>query len=152
MFRLQKAERKDAISLAPNLREIDRLEVECTGSTPEASLLMCFDLPKAGVLSGFNSDNEVILMCGVSECPYNPEMGVIWMLASPKIHEHSREILRLSKETIEVLSTEYKAVYNLVHKDNKTSIRWLEWCGFTVDKTETYEQGGEDFYLLIKET
>jgi hypothetical protein len=152
MFKLQKALHRDAINLASNLRDIDKLEVECTGSTPEASLLRCFDLPKSEVLSGLSSNNEVILMCGVSECPINPDVGVIWMLASPSIRKHRKDIVRLSKDTIDMLCVGYKSVYNLIHKDNKTSIRWLEWCGFTVDKTKTYEQGGEDFYLLIKES
>ncbi len=152
MFKLQKALRRDAINLAPQLRPIDKLEVECTGSTPESSLLHCFNLKNSVVLSGVNDNNEVILMCGVSECPNNPENGVIWMLASPSIRKHRKDILKLSKVTVDKLSKDYKLVFNLVHKDNKTSIRWLEWCGFTVDKTKTYEQGGEDFYLLIKES
>ncbi len=152
MFKLQKAIQRDAINLAPQLRPIDKLEVECTGSTPESSLLRCFNLKNSVVLSGVNDNNEVILMCGVSECPNSPDVGVIWMLASPSIRKHRKDILKLSKGAVAELMTGYKSVYNLIHKDNKTSIRWLEWCGFTVDKTKTYEQGGEDFYLLIKES
>ena len=151
MLKIVDAQERDAIDLAPRLRAIDNLEVECVGSTPEASLLTSFTLPNTVVLSGI-ADKEVIFMCGVSDYPDNPEMGVIWMLASPNIRTHRKGVLKLSKPTIDKLSKPYKAVYNLVHKDNKTSIRWLEWCGFTVDKTVTYEQGGEDFYLLIKES
>lgn len=151
MLKIVDAQQRDAIDLAPRLRAIDNLEVECLGQTPEASLLNSFTLPNTVVLSGV-ADKEIIFMCGVSDFPENPEMGVIWMLASPNIHNHRKGVLKLSKPTIDKLSKPYKAVYNLVHKDNKTSIRWLEWCGFTVDKTVTYDQGGEDFYLLIKES
>ena len=151
MLKIVDAQQRDAIDLAPRLRAIDNLEVECVGSTPEASLLKSFTLPNTVVLSGI-ADDEVIFMCGVSDFPDNPEMGVIWMLASPNIRTHRKCVLKLSKPTIDKLSKPYKAVYNLVHKDNKTSIRWVEWCGFTVDKTVTYDQGGEEFYLLIKES
>lgn len=152
MFRLRESIQSDAVSLAPKLRDIDKLECECVGSTAEISLLSPFTLPDSVVLSGINEDEEVILMCGISKCPVTPEMGVIWMLASPKIYNHRREIIKLSKPTIAKLSEGYKAVYNMIHKDNKLSIRWLEWCGFIVDKTRIYVKGGEDFYLLLKET
>lgn len=152
MLKLQKALHRDAINLAPKLREIDKLEVECLGHTPEAGLLSGFSLPNAVMLSAFNPNNEIILMCGVSDCPTNSKAGVIWMLASNEIQQHKRDILKLSKSTLILLSNNYDYVYNFVHKDNKTSIRWLQWCGFTVDKSNTYKQGGEDFYLLIKES
>ena len=151
MLKIVKALQRDAVNLAPRLRAIDNLEVKCTGSTPEVSLLRSFSLPNTKVLSGI-ADKEIIFMCGVCDSTDDPDIGVIWMLASPSIHNHSRDILRLSKPTIDDLSKPYKAVYNYVHKDNKISIRWLEWCGFTVDKTNAYEIGGEDFYLLIKES
>ena len=122
MFKLQKALQRDAVNLAPQLRPIDKLEVECTGSTPESSLLRCFNLKNSVVLSGVNDNNEVILMCGVSECPSSPDVGVIWMLASPSIRKHRKDILKLSKGAVAELMTGYKAVYNLIHKDNKTSI------------------------------
>ena len=140
----------DAIELASQLRPIDKLEVEATGNTPEKSLTNSFNLPKSKVYSGVDSDRKVVFMCGVSQCPNNPKNGVIWMLTSELAKEHKRSILILSKPTIEDLSEGFNNVYNLIHKDNKNSIRWLEWCGFEVVKNRTYKLGGEDFYLLMK--
>ena len=153
MLKIVNALQRDAVNLAPRLRDIDVLEVHAVGSTPEQSLLKSFSLPNTKVLSGVDSETkEIIFMCGVCDSTDDPDIGVIWMLASPSIHNHSRDVLKLSKPTIDDLSKPYKAVYNFVHKDNRTSIRWLEWCGFTVDKTKIYDQGGEDFYLLLKES
>lgn len=153
MLKIVEATEQDALQLAPNLRAIDNLEVAAVGSTPLNSLLGSFDLPQSKVLSGidFNTE-EVIFMCGISPSPVIEGHGVIWMLASPSIHKYKRDILELTLPTIDKLSEPFEAVYNFVHKDNLTSIRWLEWAGFTVDKEKTYDQGGEAFYLLIKET
>lgn len=150
MLKIVEALHSDAISLAPRLRPIDKLEVEATGNTPEISLGRCFNLPKARVYSGVTEDRDVVFMCGVSQCPQDPSNGVIWMLTSELAKHHKKDILRLSKSTIDDLCKSFKNVYNLIHKDNKSSIRWLEWCGFEVLKQRTYKQGGEEFYLLLK--
>jgi hypothetical protein len=150
MLNIVDALHRDAINLAPHLRDIDKLEVKCMGSTPEASLLSSFNLPKAKVLSGYDDADNVVFMCGVSQCSNDPRNGVIWMLTSDLAKQHKKDILRLSKPTIDKLSEGFDTVYNLIHKDNKSSIRWLKWCGFDVLNNKTYKQGGEDFYLLIK--
>tara|TARA_B100001093_G_scaffold508707_1_gene571411 strand:- start:384 stop:845 length:462 start_codon:yes stop_codon:yes gene_type:complete len=153
MLKLIKAVERDAINLAPRLRAIDVLEVKAVGSTPKKSLLKSFSLPNTKVFSGIDlKTNEVVLMYGVCDSIDDPNTGVIWMLASPSIHKHKKDVYKLSKPTIDDLSKPYKTVYNFVHKDNKTSIRWLEWAGFTVDKSKVFDQGGEDFYLLFKES
>tara|TARA_A200000159_G_scaffold132348_1_gene129882 strand:+ start:23 stop:487 length:465 start_codon:yes stop_codon:yes gene_type:complete len=150
MLEIVDALRSDAIELAPHLRPIDKLEVEATGKTPEESLTNSFNLPKARVYSAVDSDRNVVLMYGVSQCPNNPKNGVIWMLTSELAQEHKKSILKLSKPKLKDLCTGFSNVYNLIHKDNKSSIRWLEWCGFEVLKNRVYKLGGEDFYLLIK--
>ena len=150
MLEIVDALHSDAIELAPQLRPIDKLEVEATGNTPEKSLINSFNLPKSRVYSGVDSDRKVIFMCGVSQCPNNPKNGVIWMLTSELAQEHKKSILKLSKPKLKDLCTGFSNVYNLIHKDNKSSIRWLEWCGFEVLKNRVYKLGGEDFYLLIK--
>ena len=150
MLEIVDALHSDAIELAPQLRPIDKLEVEATGNTPEKSLINSFNLPKSRVYSGVDSDRKVIFMCGVSQCPNNPKNGVIWMLTSELAKEHKKSILKLSKPKIKDLCKGFNNVYNLIHKDNKSSIRWLEWCGFEVVKNRAYKLGGEDFYLLMK--
>ena len=150
MLSIVDALHRDAINLAPRLRPIDKLEVEATGSTPHKSLVRAFNLPKAKVYSGVTEDKEVVFMCGVSQCLQDPNNGIIWMLTSELAKDHKRDILKLSKPTIDDLCEGFKNVYNLIHKDNKSSIRWLEWCGFEVLKHRTFNQGGEDFYLLTK--
>ncbi len=149
MIKIVDALQRDAINLAPRLRPIDRLEVEATGRTAEASLLSAFNMPNTKVLAGKAGD-KVVFMCGASQCLQNPANGVIWMLTSDLAEHYKKDILKLSKPTIEELSKGYKNVYNIIHKNNRTSIRWLEWCGFDVMKNKVYKQGGEDFYLLQK--
>ena len=52
MLEIVDALHSDAIELAPQLRPIDKLEVEATGNTPEKSLINSFNLPKSRVYSG----------------------------------------------------------------------------------------------------
>lgn len=150
MLKVVDAHRMDAISLAPRLRAIDNLEVKAVGQTPEGSLMGSFDLPQSKVLSLLDDEEEVVLMCGSCQSEHDSDGGVIWMLASDDIERHKKDFLKLCTPVTAELSEGYKYVYNLVHKDNTKSIRWLRWNGFTVDDSVTYDQGGEDFYLLTR--
>ena len=142
---------KHADYLATRLRPIDALEVACVGSTPERSLHLSLTLPNSKVLTAVDQQDTPLFMCGVSQSPEQPDMGVVWLLASKEIMKHKRHFLKMSMPIFDDFLKGYKALYNFVHKDNKTSIRWLEWCGCTVDKSQPYDVGGHPFYLLIKE-
>lgn len=152
MLKMVDAHPMDAMYLAPKLRAIDNLEVRATGRTPYEALKAGFDLPNSKVMSGLNTDEQVVFMCGSVQCPNNTEAGIVWMLASDELEDTKKDFLKLCEPTIKSLCEGYKYVYNFVHVTNEKSIRWLKWNGFTVDTENTYEQGGEDFYLLSKET
>jgi hypothetical protein len=151
MLKVVEAHPMDAIYLASRLRDIDDLEVRATGKTPEEALMHSFDMPKSRVYTGVNQDEEPVLMFGSVKCPHNDGVGIVWLLATNKLDDHKRDFLSICPENIDLICEGYKFVYNFVHKDNKKSIRWLRWSGFTVDTSKTYDQGGEDFYLLSKE-
>lgn len=151
MLKIVEAHPMDAMYLAPKLRQIDLLEVKSVGHTPYEALSLGFNLPNSVVYSGLNSNEQVVLMFGCSQAPDDKDAGVIWLLASDELDELRKDFLKLSKHWVEQVSSPYKYVYNLVHKTNKKSIRWLRWNGFTVDTDTIYKQGGEDFHLLIKE-
>lgn len=151
MLKVVEAHPMDAIYLAPRLRQIDELEVLSTGKTPEEALSQSFDLPKSKVFTGLDNEENPVLMFGSVQCPHNKDVGVIWMLATDELDNYKRQFLQECLPHIEEISNGYSHVYNLVHKTNTKSIRWLRWCGFTVDTTKIYDQGGEDFYLFSKE-
>ncbi|QDP60600.1 MAG: putative scaffold protein [Prokaryotic dsDNA virus sp.] len=60
----------------------------------------------------------------------NERAGVIWFLGTDDLFKASRKFLRESKVWLDRISSGYDLVGNIVHKDNKVSIRWLSWLGF----------------------
>lgn len=81
-------------------------------------------------------------VCGVSESPH---VGVPWLLSTDDIHRVSREFLRQSRAYVERMQAHFPRLQNRVHAENTISIRWLRWCGFTLNAApETIN--GESFY------
>ena len=142
----------DAIYLGPRLRKPDQIEVKVTGKTPEEAINDGFTNPNAKIYTGVDKNSTPVFIFGSVRCPHDENAGVVWMLGSDELDKNARSFLKISKQWIDEISKDYNYVYNLVHKDNTKSIRWLKWSGFTVDTSRTYNKDGEDFYLLIKET
>lgn len=57
--------------------------------------------------------------------------GCIWMLSTDYIKTSPRQVVKLSREFIQdCIYFGYKRLYNRVHKDNKTTLKWLKALGF----------------------
>jgi hypothetical protein len=159
------ADPMDALTLAPRMREPDKVEVTALGHTPFNALMSSFDQKDAEVFSVVEVPDEheeddeiledyqpkVIAMFGVSTSEDGNNYGVPWMLASPELEQHSKQFLRHCRTWIDRLQDKYEVLYNLVHCENAQGMRWLQWCGFEIKTQRTYGQGGENFYLFIRE-
>jgi len=64
--------------------------------------------------------------------------GVPWMLATHEIYQHRKEFLRDSKRYIKALFTAFDYLENYVLAENKASVKWLKWCGFTIEEAAPY--------------
>jgi len=72
--------------------------------------------------------------------------GTPWMLGTDYLMKHQSALLRESPAIIKQMLNVCVVLYNYVHIDNKSSIRWLKWLGFNLKPAEKYGVGGELFY------
>ncbi len=141
----------DAYLLAPNLRNIDCLEVKAvSGHTALEGLLSSFKVPNSKVFSIVQNDGEILGMFGVGDCSHGTGYGVPFLLASENLEKHSKEFLRHSRKWVAELEKDYSVLYNFIHTKNFVAMRWLQWCGFDVKKQMSYGIGKEPFYLFMK--
>lgn len=78
------------------------------------------------------------------------EVGVPWLLGTDAINEVSREFLKQSRAYVDRMQNGFTRLENIVHAENALSIRWLRWCGFTIEK-EPIERNGEKFFPFWRE-
>lgn len=89
-------------------------------------------------------NDEPIAMFGVGTLnSYN----YIWLLASKKFSNHKRDILKYSKYLLKEITKPYDFVFNVVHEENKTAIRWLKWMD--VKFIRKININNEPFYEFI---
>ncbi len=128
---LKPATVEDAIALAQDLRAEDEAEIRAlTGREPGEALvngIRYSDLP----IAIMDDDHRILGMFGAVSVSDTPRLGVVWMLASPKILNHRRRFAKESRQWIEALQTHYDILANVVDERNAVHIRWLQWCGFT---------------------
>ena len=78
--------------------------------------------------------------------------GAPWLLgtnlffqAHRKLH---REFLRQCPAYVDRMQERFPRLENFVHAKNTLSIRWLKWCGFTLDMDVPELINDEEFYLF----
>jgi hypothetical protein len=132
---IREATQEDVDYVADHLRAADVHELSL--SQP--------DEPAAAVKASFGYSNwtKCALVDGVPTVLYGvsptdiPECGTPWMLATNDIYKIKQEFLAGSKSEVDEMQLHYRFLFNQVHKDNKTSIRWLMSLGFAIDLTPT---------------
>lgn len=144
------SEIRDVYDLSPKLRTQDVNEVAASsGFSPEEALLVSFN---AGgeVNSIIASDGEVIGMFGVSPTD-DPNLGVPWLLASPRLPEVSKEFLPQSLEWVRAVNKQYPMLLNYVDKRNTVAIRWLKFLGFSfIRLIDEFGVGKQPFYEFVR--
>ena len=111
-------------------------------------------LPAKALRSGLRSqrcwtamiEGKPAVMFGVCDKSILTRTGIPWLLATDELSDIKRQFLTYSKEYIEKSMKGYDLLENHVHVDNKLSIRWLKWIGFSLVKKEPYGIQGELFW------
>ena len=134
MITVNKANLMDAHELAPRLGEMELLEIsKCAPElTPMGVLRSSLTNVNDKVYAIRDSEDGCISMFGVHEINYKE--GVAWMLNSAGFFDRhlTKRFLKESKEFITQKMQHFDMMYNFVSVQNKPSIRWLTWLGFTV--------------------
>jgi len=141
----------DCIALAKNIRPEDREEVLiASGQAPLPGLLHSVrHFPKS---TWAVADPSLCAMFGVSPYDPDPTIGVPWLLATPQLLQHKRQLFVESPRYVEELGRGYRLLANFVYERNKKHMRWLEWAGFKLtQRFEEYGVGKKPFWLFVKE-
>ena len=121
----------DAEHVARFLRSCDRAELWAAYNIMPSPAIK-FSLASSSLAWTIRLGEEAIGLFGVGGNHTNPEWGSPWLLATPKIEDIAHTFLRQSRECVQRMLEKHSFLENWVDQRNLTSIKWLEWCGFTV--------------------
>lgn len=144
---IRPAERADCDALGPRLRDSDKAETWASvGLTPVGSLVMSYY--SSSLAWTVEIDGQVEAMMGVGDHPGDSTVGIPWLLGSPELGNHPREMLTVGRRYVALLAVLYLSLRNAVHHEHHQSCRWLEHLGFRrVATLEDFGVHKETFYL-----
>lgn len=138
IWRIEAAEPAHITAIAAGMREADIREVWASDRWRPKEALEKSLLYSAQAWTCLIEDAPAF-MWGVSrKGSVFSETGVPWLLGTDAIYRVSREFLKQSRSYIEKMHEHCPYLENHVHAGNKLSIRWLKWCGFTIESVPVF--------------
>jgi len=132
----------DLDDLAATMRAIDIKECSAlSGRTPRAAMEEGLETSAWTLVAVI--DEKPVCIFGLTEGSFLGNDGVPWMLCAEGIERHARVLLTVAPRFVAQMRGECERLYNVVHADNRSAIRFIKWCGF--DLGETFNVKGEAF-------
>ena len=146
-----KAPTPEAIKIiADNMREEDVKEVWASGRfTPIEALELSIESSDKSVV--VYDDDVPLAALGIVLRDFLSGVGVPWLLSAKQALKHKRQFLELSPPVIDEMMEMCSKLVNHVHTENKLTIRWLKWCGFTIEDPKPIRTTGELFHRFTME-
>lgn len=137
---------EDAICVALNVREADRLEIWASDQlTPVAALVRAYN--RSAACFCLVVDGEIACIYGVAPLSTLTGTASPWMIGTDLIKKNQFTFLRKCKKSVLDMVRPYSTLTNYVDSRNKLSIRWLKWLGFNVNaRPEPYGAMGMLFH------
>lgn len=137
----------DVSDLAPRLREEDKREIEVlTGLSPLEALSV--GLFQSDVCITAVKGGKVIAMAGVA--PVNKRTGSVWLLTSPEIVDHKRELVVFGRKWLDEQHKLHRDLSNYVTASNELHIRLIRHLGFTFGEPFVLPGSGEKIIPFIR--
>lgn len=136
--------------IAANMRDEDAVEVHALGGyTPlDALEISIRNSERAVTVLG---DGVPLTMLGLVKPILLSDIGVPWLLSARQALDYKRQFLELSPPVIDDMLQTCPKLINFVHSENKLSIRWLKWLGFTIEPAIPMGPFGAMFHPFHKE-
>lgn len=132
--------------LAEYMREADRREVWASHRHNPVEALET-SLKNSELAWTFIGNDKPLFMWGVGrQGSILSDKGMPWLLGTDGIRKFQRVFLQHCPYYVGLMQESFALLENYVHADNRISIRWLEWCGFTVEREIPEVINDEDFY------
>tara|TARA_Y100001973_G_C5187126_1_gene328569 strand:- start:508 stop:969 length:462 start_codon:yes stop_codon:yes gene_type:complete len=151
MIEVRRSIIQDCFQLAPRLRKEDITELHALSSRPPLQSLIAGHLYSTPCYTGFDKNGLVLGMGGCAPLDKEANTASIWFLGAEELFDHKTSFLRLSRKFLEISSEPYDLVCNVVHAENVTHVRWLEWLGFSfLQKLPDFGRNNELFYEFAR--
>lgn len=131
--------------IADNMRHADAVEVMSShGHTPIEALMNAWNLSDYSVIITVNGIPAVIY--GVCLLSVVTGAGLPWMLSAERAVKYKKSLLKYSPPVVDDMLKVCSSLSNHVHVDNKLSVRWLKWLGFSIEEPTPYGVRNELFH------
>lgn len=128
--------RLDAIeAIAANLRPADVAELAITSPGIPVRTILVDAMVDSRWATVVRVDGLPTIAYGVAPTS-DPYIGAPWMLATPGLTKIRRYFVAHCREEVRLMQQVFPVLFNRVHRDNETAIAWLEFCGFTVKRSD----------------
>lgn len=134
----------DIEAIAANLRKADIEEIHGTLGHRDCLSVMRAGAQASALLWTIEVGGEPAGLFGVAPAP---DCGVPWMLGTPEIERAPKQLTKLGRTYVRLMSDRYATLLNYVDARSLKSVYWLARLGFTVQKeTEPYGVFGLPFH------
>jgi len=135
----------DVQEIAPQLRQVDIDEIAATsGNSPLASLTHGLNISDHCKIA--RADGKPLCMFGIGRPTFMSDEGVIWLLGTDLLVDHSIRFLRQCAEEVDIIAKDYRVIYNHCDARNTVTLKWLKWLGFTIENAVPYGIYGLAFH------
>ena len=117
---------RDAVLVANNLREEDRMEIEGLGQHPLV-LPFCV-LSSDAPVAFFNSEGELAGVAGIMP-DEREHVGQVWMICTPAVQKNPHHLVRQAKKWLDE-QRNYRLLWNLADARNLFHQKLLRLLGF----------------------
>jgi hypothetical protein len=134
----------DIEAIAANLRAADIEEIHGALGHRDCLAVMQAGAQASALLWTIEVGGEPAGLFGVTP---TPDCGVPWMLGTPALERAPKQLTKLGRAYVRLMSDRYATLLNYVDARSLKSVYWLARLGFTVQKeTEPYGVFGLPFH------
>ena len=149
MVEFRKPAHESVQYVADHMRSHDVDEVWASGEFTPAQALDA-SLEKSQYVCVAWVDDEPCAVFGMIVQDILGGVGIPWMLATEGAMDHKREFLIQTPTIITGMLDICPILYNYVHSENRSSIRWLRWLGFEIEQPLPLGKHGELFHRFYR--
>ncbi|MFW6341410.1 MAG: hypothetical protein ACOC00_00130 [Halothiobacillaceae bacterium] len=134
------------LDVTARLREPDRVELMLsTGREPMDCMADSFAVSRRTMAASVHG--RPIAVFGIANALDQP-YGIPWGVSTDEADRYPMSILRLGRMWIDIVAPFYPALLNVVHRDNRRSLRYVRALGFTIGDAEPFGPSGAMFHQI----
>lgn len=130
-YTVRSARSCDAYDIARDLCSDDRRQLEhLQGESIHDIIINSFHKPHRAAWTALTPDNHLAAIWGITAHPLNADIGIPWLLKTPRAIDRSWEFMRVSWYFDYWFGKHFTHLTNYVDAEYAASIRWLERLGY----------------------